>query len=349
MDGMRDKSGDPTFRPAASKPFDIGDFVKLIGASCLTAQYRRSLRAIRCVNSIYQNLEGATIPLNVLDISLKEAKWLDYRRPVDDDGDFTDFEHFFPKRKEPMDRGFFPRASRFACIAMFESGIHNLDPSVFDPVVAMASANSLFVAAELVADPSELCQHAIKRVIGNVGRAGISLLVLPQLAPRVKELGYDWRAVPHEDYNFEREDNFQHTNLVLSFTEWSRPVQVAQRGSIGEDVFLIECVLSVHDRGKWVADIDPMNHNIMKWDVSCTCPKQVEPTLTAIDSWEELLDAPDNVAVFRANGNIYARLGAVAIRKSQGTDQQKRTLIVPPGVKPCFRCVGHLDKAVIID
>ena len=34
---------------------------------------------------------------------------------------------------------------------------------------------------------------------------------------------------------------------------------------------------------------------------------------TSVDSWDELLDIPENVGVFRAHGNWAARLEAVSI------------------------------------
>ena len=46
--------------------------------------------------------------------------------------------------------------------------------------MVLSSGNSLFVAAQLVSDPSdEVPDRVIKRIVGNIGSPGISLLVPP--------------------------------------------------------------------------------------------------------------------------------------------------------------------------
>ena len=121
----------------------------------------------------------------------------------------------------------------------------------------------------------------------------------------------DYRIVPRAPYNGKREDNFRATTLHLSFTDWRLPLQTSVRRVIDEAVSLAESVVSVYNRGKWVADLDILG---VKWEPvvkivpGCRCSdeeraRSASLPWTSVDSWDDSLDLPESTAIFRGNGN----------------------------------------------
>lgn len=326
---------------------DFATMASIFGVSALPQTYIKSLYFLSIAHELYVDLEGATIPTEILKTPLHTSNWLSHHWTptyniqawVAANEDLTT-DSGGVKLRFPAQ--FLTQAEMFACIALFESGYHNLDPSEVEPVVALASANSIFVADDLLIDPGLHLHHnaGVQRVVGNIGRAGISMLVLPDQLPRMRPLSDDWRMATHAPYDYHREDNLRGTTLVLSFTEWKRPLAVIQRRKIDEDLNFVECVVSVHDRGSWVADLNPMDLKPCACTYQCRCESggPNEDDITSIDSWEELLDAPDNIAVVRAQGNWVARLAAAAIRRQQG--HEDITCIMRPDAGFCVRCLS---------
>ena len=75
------------------------------------------------------------------------------------------------------------RAETFSCVAMFESGGVNLHGDDLGRVMALSSGNSLFIATQLVSDPSdEVPDRVVKHKFGNIGSPSISLLVPPEVS-----------------------------------------------------------------------------------------------------------------------------------------------------------------------
>jgi hypothetical protein len=104
-----------------------------------------------------------------------------------------------------------------------------------------------------------------------------------------------------------------------------------------------------------VADLDITAIDVHIWDQACICSDQGDPqSLTAVDQWEELLDAPEDVGIVRANKNWVARLAAVAVRWQQG--MRKNTFILKPDSTICMKCLAALflretgqTKGIIVD
>lgn len=304
------------------------------------------LKACAAVSSIYTQLPYATISTLVLSQNLLEAKWIE---------------------KEPFDEPI-PALSRqqaFACISMFETGTCNLDPLSLSEVFAISSGSSIFVASALLVDPHEQPHAtAMHRVVGNIGRAGLSLLVPP---PRTKirraELG-NWKEINHLPFDGTAENCFQNTSIHLSFTEYEMPLATAENNqhTIDRPINLIESLISVYDRGKWVADLDvlkafypdkalPLIHRqicnspaTLEEEQRCCCQQakltfleasKASPQLqsTSVDNWEELLDPPiTGTIVIRAHKNWLARLALSVVCVSSGF----RTIIL--GNEACWSC-----------
>ncbi len=352
--------------------------------------YIKSLHGLILASDIYENLSGATIAISIIYQPLCDAYWIlkDYRDNTsamcpsetlsDSEGgsttglkqrnyhtrspsgstrfqDITDSEGEQQVRGLRKTQGYHVRsyAAKFACIGMMELGSWNTDPKGLRSVMAMSSGNSIFVANQVLQDPYKEDQaFGIRRIIGNVGRAGIAMLVPPQES-LIRPLSDTWKLVQHKEYDGKAEDCFGGTSLHLSFTGHELPV-VKSSGSIDSKVNLVETLVSVYDHGEWVADLGILRSlrgvDLYRFDHEKRCEHQGQAVstrktrnnqrLTSIDNWDELLDEPldlghGNVGVFRAHKNWLARLAATCICVQKGY----RTAILSR--EPlCQRCLG---------
>lgn len=121
------------------------------------------------------------------------------------------------------------RPQTFACIAMFDSGTCDLDPTSLEDVFAMSSGNSIHVSGALLCDPEEDSRpKEIPRVTGNVRRAGITLLIRP-LYPEIRETEIEnWRQISHHPFQGILDDCFKETSVHLSFTGYELPLMTRQ-------------------------------------------------------------------------------------------------------------------------
>ncbi|KAK6387382.1 hypothetical protein LTS17_000650 [Exophiala oligosperma] len=222
------------------------------------------------------------------------------------------------------------RPEALAGICMLELGGASVSTSYLHRAFAVSADNSIFVAECLLSDPNErVPDHAIRRIVGNLGKPGISILVSPRNL-KVKERKDDFRAVEHAQYDTVRNDSFPGVSLHLSLTEWCMAVATLDHvyGHIDRDIFLIEAAISVHDKGRWYADIDILddvysfNLPVLKGHCRCGNPTKSPPrAYTSIDTFDELLDPPESVGIVRAHKNWPARLAAACIvRQRLNTD-----------------------------
>jgi hypothetical protein len=306
----------PTFRKGLLvKPFTV-------------RPYFRSLRALSLATKAYRDLPGSTISLGIISLPLHDALWL-----------------------PPIDVQQLNRQQKFACIAMFESGTYNIEPTALNDAIAISSRNSIFASKLLHHDPISV-EHKddITRVIGNVGKSGMVLMVAPQ-APRLRKIDLsNFHLVSHAPFDGKSEDSFRSTSLHLRFTEFEMAFDVGQRGAIDKDLCLVETLIQVYDRDEWIGDINVLplfsqdNDSVRQNSITCRgCSpaphaSDVPKWLVAIDNWEELLDAPRDlgklhVAVFRAHDKWIARLAAACISLQKGF-----RIVINPGNKVCWGC-----------
>jgi hypothetical protein len=187
----------------------------------IVEHYFRSLRALALATKTYRDLPGLTINLGVISLPLHDARWL-----------------------PPAGIQRLNRQQKFACIAIFESGTYNIVPAALDDVIAISSRNSIFASSLLHHDPS-LIDHKddITRVVGNVGKTGMVLMVAPQ-APRLRKVDLNnFRLVSHTPFDGKSEDSFKSTSLHLRFTEFEMAFDVGQRGAIDKDLCLVETLI----------------------------------------------------------------------------------------------------------
>lgn len=312
----------------------------------------KSLRNLELATDIYNRLEGATISSSIVQRGLHDVQWA------------------------VTGRHNLTRSMVFSCIAMMETGKIGLDTRHLDQVIALSSGNSLFVATRLLTDPyDEVADSAVTRIVGNVGRSGVNLLVPPIASPLTRSLSTSFRAAAYAPFNGLREDNFKGTTLHLSFTSHKFPLDYGVTGIVDHQVFFVESVISIHDSGQWVADLDTLeafnigNENRVrvprrKQQKPCTHPEGVLSYIldgiTSIDTWEEVLDTCPGVNIIRAHKNWPARLAASVMlsktrRRLQDSEEmdnedlgttereeslkQERYLILENGDNVCWVCL----------
>jgi hypothetical protein len=245
----------------------------------------------------------------------------------------------------PLQLPLLDRHESFSCIALFDSGTVDLSPEDFKHSFALCSEDTIYVPAVVLSDPfTRVPGYEMKSITGNIGRQGISILV-PPFEPRIRELSNSYNLVLHETYDFKREDNFRETSLHLSFTDWTFPLATTEDSRmIDHDAQVVEAVISVHDRGRWVADIDIFEVNfqdMLRFKPVASCKgnhsQDYNFDYTSIDSWEELLDEPSSVGVFRAHKNWAARLAAVSILSRNGDGGHNFGILGPEPF--CWKCL----------
>ncbi|KAF2136900.1 uncharacterized protein K452DRAFT_236786 [Aplosporella prunicola CBS 121167] len=310
-------------------------------------EYHNSMRSLSTIASIYKNFENATVALKGISRPLSSLYWHKSCVEKEDDDPFT----------RPSPSGFsafkLTRKEAFALLISMETGEVNLRPESLDHVMAMSSGDSLFVSRLILSDPEEVpdkTKPIIQRIRGNIGKAGIAMLVSPS-DPLIKSVGSsDWRLINHNQFDGCLTDSFSDTSLHLSFTDYKMPIDTGVYGSRDAEIFLMEAIVSVHDRGAWIADLDiikaseKLYHALEQpWHINRTCEHDNgyhnrRLNAIAIDNWDEFLDKPESLCIVRAWGNWVARLSAATI-SAQRSDKHCRTVIVPRSEKICWECI----------
>ncbi|QGI92378.1 hypothetical protein CEK26_005447 [Fusarium fujikuroi] len=218
--------------------------------------------------------------------------------------------------------------------------------SVFDFWIGDSSSTAIY-KKQLVHDPGEKVPHLI-RILGNIGRPGLTLLIAPanpMLAPLDEGT---WRISNLNRFNGKTEDMLSTTSLHLSFTDWSQPLNSGGvSGSRDVQCSLMEAVISIKDSGQWVGDVDILKAlqsdmiHLARLDPFCSHARGALPQnhMHSIECWNELRDCPEEQSVIRASGNWVARLAAVSYlaQKMDTKDMRSsRIFICPDNV--CWAC-----------
>ena len=298
----------------------------------------KSLKWISTAAMLYKDKPHASIDIRVLRQKLYQVPWMESKsEPIP-------LKRYNEETLQALKPYVLDRASAFACLTFFESGIYCPDPSQLSNVMAMSSGNSLYVAAELMCDPLNTPPpDTIRHVLGNIGRPGVVFLI-PPVDPLISstELS-DWESLEHEQFEGAIRDSFSHITLHLSFTSAISPLNIRFSGAQDTELYMLETVISVHDKGKWIADLDICkslgSSKVRRLDrcQSHACKETLRYRMTCIDNWLELLDPSNNpLAIFQAHENWQARLAAVALSTALGNG----TLILPH--KTCWTCFEDL-------
>ncbi|RAL04544.1 uncharacterized protein BO80DRAFT_398847 [Aspergillus ibericus CBS 121593] len=319
-----------------------------------------SLLALGRVVDYYKRyLPQATVSMGVIKSSIRSWAWvqsmvseLDLSGPLAEqharEGFVTQTVYPHPLSREHT----------FAAILQFESGTISVDTSDLAAVLAISSGNSLFIAEQLLHDPTfhggtSCC--AVSHVIGNVGKPGVALLVSPpELEVREHDLER-WRFVNHHPFNGSPTGGmFDGTSLHLSFTGWEGPVSLNSSSFRSMEAYYLETTVSVNDGGEWVGDVDilkglrdvqmlahPLSDTTCSHDPSFTA---AGATMISIDCWEEILDPPSGILVLRStpatpdgsrNWQWMVRLAAVSIASLR----KYQCICIPLDRMVCWTCV----------
>ncbi|CVL03295.1 uncharacterized protein FPRN_00027 [Fusarium proliferatum] len=197
-------------------------------------------------------------------------------------------------------------------------------------VLAIATGDSIFIAAALLCDPAEgALPSEVRRVWGSIGKPGIAMMIPPK-EPQIRDVERDWRVVSHNMFDGKLEDSFQSTTLHLRFTDYVLPIDVGSHGNRDFEVYFLESVVSIHDHGDWVADLDilgQLNNPLLRilgksclhTDSITTNQAVIEnPQFTMVDNWDEILEPPGNPSIVRSVDNWLGRLATMALCLQMG-------------------------------
>lgn len=304
--------------------------------------YLKSLKALSTASKLYRNFPNATVNIRVLQQRLYDAAWVkDPSVPHRFSKSSADYRGLVALQPYILDR-----KKSFACITMFESGRYNVQPPELENVMAISSGDSLFIGNVLLYDPFENWDVLVHHVPGNIGRAGIAFLV-PPVDPLIKKSSLEeWPQINHNKFDGELKNSFESTSLHLRFTGAETPLNVGFTGAQDSVVNVLETLISVHEYGRWIADLNPLvtapSSNLVKLPPSCssTC-KAGDPKLKiiCIDNWLELIDTPEEkICLVRAHKNWQARLAATSMSIQMGFD----TVIMAEHV--CWGCFDEMLK-----
>ncbi|KAH9210507.1 hypothetical protein DL95DRAFT_370861 [Leptodontidium sp. 2 PMI_412] len=296
------------------------------------APERTALKCCASAADVYKLMPDATISTKFLSHHVLSAKWTSRMREPE---------------VEKKDFCILNRQQAFACVAMFDTGTCDLDPAALTQIFAMSSGNSIFVAGSLLCDPYERTEpNEIRRVVGNIGRAGISLLMsTPKPEIRERELE-NWKQINHHPFRGDLENCFGETTVHLSFSGYDMPLATQENDRyIDRPANLVETLVSVYEKGKWVADLDiilntplpeaPLSSYVRRVHCEIVRKYKLSKPISA-DNWDEILEPPRNgILIARAHENWLARFALACVCKQLGF----KTLLLPS--EPCWSCCAH--------
>ena len=293
-----------------------------------TARFHLSLNRLAYASALYRQLPEATVSASVVRCPMYDAVC--------------------------CDTNLIELHAKFASIAMFETGSPNTPMKQLSPVMALCSGNAIYVADALIQDPFQPKldnNQGITRIIGNIDHPGVVMLAPPQ-APMIRgEEPDSWRMVNHHIFDGRAEDCFSETSLHLSFTKFEVPLSVPV-GAIDPEVSMVEALVQSYNRKKWVADLDViacLKHKDYFLPIllppcvhkgatpsppleiaAVQIRKATDKHLVSVDSWEELLDPPEdlgtkNIAVVRAGNSWHARIATMSV----SIQRHLRTTVLP--------------------
>ena len=188
----------------------------------------KALKAVSTAAAMYRNFPNTSVDVRILQNPIWDTAWVKKCYDEPPGGDLNGL----PFSLQPYH---LERATAFACIAMFESGIYDIDPSLLENVFAMSSSDSIYIGSALLLDPQEPAYPGdIRRVLGNIGKPGMAFLV-PPVDPMIRNVEMsDWPHIDQDEFDGDMRDCFESASLHLSFTGANTPINLGYSG--GQDV-----------------------------------------------------------------------------------------------------------------
>ncbi|KAK8109457.1 hypothetical protein PG999_007594 [Apiospora kogelbergensis] len=221
-------------------------------------------------------------------------------------------------------------------------------------LIAVSTEDSIYINPITLGNVTSYTTSSLelRRVRGNVGRPGMSLIgwFAPATRTEWRQPRMDmWHVVNHNPYQGKLEDAFGATSLHLNVTGWAREIDFGDNKCVADGAFL-EAVVSAHDTGTWLGDLsfsflDNPNFRIIYAKKDCRRDTPVIGTmppedLVLVENWEELLNPhPVQPAVVMCHGNWQARIAVVSFCLKKGY----RTLLFDG--HGCWQCAfSHLEE-----
>lgn len=193
-------------------------------------------------------------------------------------------------------------------------------------------------------------RNSFTRILGNIGRPGCVMFFSVE-SPITSPLDASfWRVADPQIFDGAATDLFLNTSMHLSFTNWERPLEgFRSSGNQDVEIALIESVLSIRERARWIGDVDvlpALRSNIiyrLSPQLPCRHSRSEPPQahMTSIECWDELREFSAGNVLVRANGNWIARLAATAyLAQSAERDRRgniRRITVCPSSV--CWKCM----------
>ncbi|KAF6814105.1 hypothetical protein CMUS01_12709 [Colletotrichum musicola] len=258
----------------------------------------------------------------------------------------------------------------FSSILLLENSF-DVAPQKLGNVMAISSGSSLFIAAFLLSDPASPPKGTkVRHIMGNVGRPGTTVLV-PPIEPRIRSLDINhWHLLNFSEWDGIPRDSFADSTLHIWFTGATQEVDVGFSTTQDKELCILESVVSLHNKGGWVADLDILSgakaltampcheeqnsreFNVLLHEaraepnreqhkITATCGlghhkgyQHADLPLVPIENWDELLETTFRSCIFLAQGNWQARLAATMI----SIVQKRRVCLLPQQV--CWACVN---------
>ncbi|GAB1311420.1 hypothetical protein MFIFM68171_01630 [Madurella fahalii] len=244
-------------------------------------------------------------------------------------------------------------AEAISIIAYFETGhdfISGLPDETSGRLLGLSVGNSIYVPTRTLSDPHhrEGVERPFSRLLGSLGRPGLTLLTCPERPECREQEIYSWRE-SLVSFDGANEDCFNRTTLHLSLTDWCAPLgslsaAVGQRDSPGTH---IEAVVSVMDAGCWVADVDPLralkSSNIYQLEPQTSCnhteaeKRLPKPKMAALEKWDQIMDCDEGLVVTKSHGNWVGRLAIVCVLAQHCRLPELRIVVCPDTV--CWQCI----------
>ena len=344
--------------------FDIGriNLNLLAGYLGTYAESNARLLGMTFINNLYKDLRDATVDVRAAKVDLSKAHWVKsaiettrrrVRRETNRHTSYGGVDCLVPSDVDT--------STSFACIAMMETGSFNIPPHELSSVFALCCADSLYIASSLLHDPAhqDPGRVGITRVTGNIGRAGMALMIPPP-NPTVRNYDLDdWYQYQYETFDGVLDDSFTGTSLHLSFTKWNQALNIGNTGGKDVEAYLLETLISVYDRDKWISDLDVLStfrsDRLLKTFLAqnmCDCSTSVSTQvmgnrpsgppsmrLISIGNFAEIIVTPSETGIIKAKGNWQARLAAASICIAKGY----KVILKPQ--ECCWPCLSKVSMS----
>jgi hypothetical protein len=133
---------------------------------------------------------------------------------------------------------------------MLKYGGFNLGDAQLQHVMAISTEDSLYVAPHLLSDRlTNLQTDETQRIVGNVGRARIALLIPPYDRNVRQSRPEMWNVVTHASFDGSLEDCVQCTSLHLNFSGYKLPIMTSDHSDRFVNFFFLESVVSAYESG----------------------------------------------------------------------------------------------------